>query len=237
MPKLVVKKHEPFVIILVVGLLSAMVSVVIWLLLDENHWQATRNQLIQKEDYRLLRDVNQRLNIDNAQLREEVIILERLTEIDTQAAARLQDDLKTLQDQIYHINGELEFYESIMTATTDSKGLNIQGLHIEGTGQENFYNFKLILTNVANSDKIVEVTMTMTIEGMSETGLQTLSLDKMTGENQYTREIKFKNFERIEGNLTFPEGFKPLRVVVDLRQKNMKRSAVIRVFEWSTKIG
>ena len=79
--------------------------------------------------------------------------------------------------------------------------------------------------------------MTMTIEGMSETGLQTLSLDKMTGENQYTREIKFKNFERIEGNLTFPEGFKPLRVVVDLRQKNMKRSAVIRVFEWSTKIG
>lgn len=237
MPKLVVKKHEPFVIILVVGLLSAMVSVVIWLLLDENHWQATRNQLIQKEDYRLLRDVNRRLNIDNAQLREEVIILERLTEIDTQAAARLQDDLKTLQDQIYHINGELEFYESIMTATTDSKGLNIQGLHIEGTGQENFYNFKLILTNVANSDKIVEVTMTMTIEGMSETGPQILPLDKMTADNQYTREIKFKNFERIEGNLTFPEGFKPLRVVVDLRQKNMKRSAVIRVFEWTTKIG
>ncbi|MAS81147.1 MAG: hypothetical protein CMF45_00505 [Legionellales bacterium] len=237
MPKLVVKKHEPFVIILVVGLLSAMVSVVIWLLLDENHWQATRNQLIQKEDYRLLRDVNQRLNIDNAQLREEVIILERLTEIDTQAAARLQDDLKTLQDQIYHINGELEFYESIMTATTDSKGLNIQGLHIVDTGQENFYNFKLILTNVANSDKIVEVTMTMTIEGMSETGPQILSLDKMTADNQYTREIKFKNFERIEGNLTLPEGFKPLRVVVDLRQKNMKRSAVIRVFEWSTKIG
>ena len=237
MPKLVVKKHEPFVIILVVGLLSAMVSVVIWLLLDENHRRSTKNQIIQKEDYRLLSDLNQRLNIDNAQLREEVIILERLTEIDTQAAARLQDDLKTLQDQIYHINGELEFYESIMTATTDSKGLNIQGLHIVDTGQENFYNFKLILTNVANSDKIVEVTMTMTIEGMSETGLQTLSLDKMTGENQYTREIKFKNFERIEGNLTFPEGFKPLRVVVDLRQKNMKRSAVIRVFEWSTKIG
>ena len=237
MPKLVVKKHEPFVIILVVGLLSAMVSVVIWLLLDENHWQATRNQLIQKEDYRLLRDVNQRLNIDNAQLREEVIILERLTEIDTQAAARLQDDLKTLQDQIYHINGELEFYESIMTATTDSKGLNIQGLHIVDTGQENFYNFKLILTNVANSDKIVEVTMTMTIEGMSETGPQILSFDEMGEDNKYLRQIKFKNFERIEGNLIFPERFKPLRVVVDLRQKNMKRSAVIRVFEWSTKIG
>ena len=124
-----------------------------------------------------------------------------------------------------------------MTATTDSKGLNIQGLHIVDTGQENFYNFKLILTNVANSDKIVEVTMTMTIEGMSETGPQILSFDEMGEDNKYLRQIKFKNFERIEGNLIFPERFKPLRVVVDLRQKNMKRSAVIRVFEWSTKIG
>jgi len=237
MPKLIVEKHEPLVIILVAGLLSALVSVVIWLLLDANHWHAIKNQLIRSEKYRLLWDVNQRLNIDNKQLREEIVILERLTDIDIQAAARSQDDLKALQDQIYHINGELEFYEGIMSATTDFKGLNIQGLHIEGTEQENFYNFKLVLTNVAKSDKIIEVTMTMTIEGMSETGPQILSFDEMGADNKYLRQIKFKNFERIEGNLIFPERFKPLRVVVDLRQKKMKKSAAIRVFEWPIKIG
>ena len=68
MPKLIVEKHEPLVIILVAGLLSALVSVVIWLLLDANHWHAIKNQLIRSENYRLLWDVNQRLNINNKQL-------------------------------------------------------------------------------------------------------------------------------------------------------------------------
>ena len=89
----------------------------------------------ESEDSRLLWDVNQSLDIENKQLREQVVILERSTQIDNQAAARLQNDIKALQDQVYSLKGELEFYEGIMSATTDSKGLNIQGLHVEATGR------------------------------------------------------------------------------------------------------
>lgn len=237
MVKLVVKKHRPFEIILAVVLFSAAVSVVIWLLLDANHWRFIKSQLTQSEDSRLLWDVNQSLDIENKQLREQVVVLERSTQIDNQAAARLQNDIKGLQDQVYRLKGELEFYEGIMTATTDSKGLNIQGFHIEGTDQENLHHFKLVLTNVAKSDKIIEVTMDMSIEGMNEAGSQVLSLDKVITGSKLDREIKFKNFERIEGNLIFPKGFKPSRVVVELRQKGTNRSAVKRVFEWPAKTG
>ena len=79
--------------------------------------------------------------------------------------------------------------------------------------------------------------MDMSIEGMNEAGTQVLSLDKVIAGSKLDREIKFKNFERIEGNLNFPEGFKPLRVVVDLRQKGAKKATVKRVFEWPAKTG
>jgi len=235
MSKLVVKKHRPFEIILVVVLFSAAISVLIWFLLDANHWHFIKSQLTESEDSRLLWDVNQSLDIENKQLREQVVILERSTQIDNQAAARLQNDIKALQDQVYSLKGELEFYEGIMSATTDSKGLNIQGFHVEATGRKNLYHFKLVLTNV-ESDKVIEVAMDMSIEGMNETGTQVLSLDKVIAGSKLDPEIKFKNFERIEGNLNFPEGFKPLRVV-DLRQKGAKKATVKRVFEWPAKTG
>jgi len=237
MSKLVVKKHRPLEIILAVVLFSAAISVVVWLLLDANHWRFIKSQLTQSEDSRLLWDVNQSLDAENKLLREKVVILERSTQIDDQAAARLQNDIKELQDQVYSLKGELEFYEGIMSSTTDSNGINVQGLHIQETDQDSLHNFKLVLTNVAKSDKVIEVTMEMSIEGMNEAGSQVLSLDQVITGSKLNREIKFKNFKRIEGNLNFPEGFKPLRMVVDLRQKGAKKSTVKRVFEWPAKTG
>lgn len=237
MSRLVVKKHRPLEIILAVVLFSAAFSVIVWLLLDANHWRFIKSQLSQSEDARLLWDVNQSLETENKQLREQVVMLERSTQIDNQVAVRLQNDIQKLQDQVYRLKGELEFYQGIMSATTDSKGLNVQGLHIEATNQERLYRFKLVLTNVAKSDKIIEVTMDMSIEGMNEAGSKVLSLDEVISGNQLKREIKFKNFERIEGNLNFPEGFKPLRVVVDLKQKGIQKSTVHRVFEWPANTG
>ena len=237
MSKLVVKKHRPFEIILIVVLFSITTSVLIWLFLDENHWRFIKSRLSQSEDSRLLWDVNQSLETENKQLREKVVILERSTQIDNQAASSLQIDIKLLQDEVYRLKGELEFYEGIMSATTDSKGLNIQGLHIQSTAEERLFHFKLVLTNVAKSDKIVEVTVGMSFEGMNGKESQVLSLDRVITGSTLDRDIKFKNFERIEGNLNFPEGFKPLRVMIDLRQKGAQKSTIKRVFEWPATAG
>ncbi len=237
MPKLVVKKHRPLEIILAAIIFSAVFSVAVWLLLDANHWDFIKSRISQSEESRLLWEVNQGLETENKALREQVVMLERSNQIDDQVAARLQNEIRALQDKTYSLKGELEFYQGIMSDTTDSKGLNIQGLHIEATDQSQRYRFKLVLTNVAKSDRVVEVTMDMSIEGMNEAGSEVLSLDKVITGNELKRELKFKNFERIEGSLNFPEGFKPLRVVVDIRQKGLKNSAIQKIFEWPASAG
>jgi uncharacterized protein DUF6776 len=237
MSKLVVKKHRPLEIILAAVIFSSVISVIVWLLLDVNHWNVIKNRLSQSEESRLLWGVNQELESENKQLKEQVIMLERSTQIDNQAAASLQNEIRTLQDQAYLLKGELEFYQGIMSATTDSKGLNIQGLHIEATDHERLYRFKLVLTNVAKSDRMIEVTIDMSVEGMNEAGSHVLSLDEVIAGNELKREIKFKNFERIEGSLNFPKGFRPLQVVVVLRQKGIRNSTVQKVFEWPASAG
>lgn len=232
MSKLVVKKHRPLEIILAAIIFSTVFSVGVWLFLDANHWSFIKNSLLQSKESRLLWDVNQGLEAENKQLHEQVVMLERSNQIDSQVAASLQNEIRTLQDQVYLLKGELEFYQGIMSATTESKGLNVQGLHIESTDQEGLYRFKLVLTNVAKSDRVVEVTMDMSIEGMNEAGSRVLSLDEVTVGKELKREIKFKNFERIEGSLNFPKGFQPLRVVVDIRQKGLQNSTIQKIFEW-----
>ena len=237
MPKLVVKKHRPLEIILAAILFSTIFSLAVWLLLDANHWNYIKSRLLQSQESRELWEINQNLDAENKQLKEQVVMLQRSNQIDNQVAVKLQSQIRNMQDELYDLKGELEFYQGIMSSTTDSKGLNVQGLRVERTAEKQMYNFKLVLTNVAKSGRVTEVTMDMSIEGMSEAGSRVLSLDQVIAGNQLNREIKFKNFKRIEGSLSFPDGFKPLRVVVDLQQKGYKNSTIQKIFDWPASAG
>ncbi len=237
MPKLVVKKHRPLEILLFCLLFSLSISILVWLLLDATHWSFIKSRFLRGQEASLLWEENRDLVNENQQLKDKVIMLERLTQIDNKTAARLQNEIRVLQDNLYKLTAELEFYQGVMTATTDSKGLNIQGLRVESTDVSGIYRYKLILTNVAKSDKVINVTVDMSFEGLGKEGTETLSLDQVTAANVSEQKISFKNFERIEGSVTFPDGFKPLRVIVDLKQIGVSKSTIQRVFEWSASAG
>jgi uncharacterized protein YgiM (DUF1202 family) len=206
--------------------------VAVWLLLDANHWSYIKSRITQSKESHTLWEVNQSLEEENKQLKEQLVMLQRSNQIDNQVAVKLQTQIRALQDQVYSLKEELEFYQGIMSSTTGSKGLNVQGLRVESTAERQIYHFKLVLTNVAKSDKVAEVTMDMSIEGKNEAGSKVLSLDQVIAGNQLNRKIKFKNFKRIEGSLSFPDGFKPLRVIVDIQQKGYKNSTIQKIFDW-----
>ncbi|MEM7027654.1 MAG: DUF6776 family protein [Pseudomonadota bacterium] len=237
MSKLVIKKHKPLELFLYCLALSALTALLIWFLLDNNHWQVIQNQLTGGYKTKELWQENRSLIEDNQQLQDKVIKLERLTKLDEKTAMELQLEIKTLQDKIYELTAELEFYEGIMTSANSAKGLNIQGLIIEATEVQNFYRFKLILTNVAKSDNIIKVLFDMSIEGLDGSGSQVYNISELSPSDAINQEIKFNNFERIEGSFSFPEGFRPVRVVVDLNLTNTNTPVVQRSFQWADVAG
>ena len=68
------------------------------------------------------------------------------------------------------------------------------------------FRFRLVLTHVAKNDKVIEVMLDMSVEGMNAAGAEVLSLREVSAGAPIKRNIRLKNFERIEGNMILPQG-------------------------------
>ena len=232
MPKHVVKKDSRFLPAHYITFFLLVFVIVGWFLYDSPRLKTIRAQLSQAHDISELLSTNEELKKQNQELEKQNLKLDRLSDIDNETSIRLQNEIKLLQDQVFNLRRELTFYKGIITASSYSRGLNIQGLHIETTRKQTFFKYKLVLTNIGNSDSITEVTIDMSVEGNDKSGFRTLSSGDMIPGAELKRKIKVRNFERIEGNFNFPNGFEPLRVLVDLQQHDKEKLRLHRVFEW-----
>ena len=232
MPKHVIKKDSRFLPAHYITFFLLVFVVVGWFLYDSPRLKTIRAQLSQAHDISELLSSNKELENKNQELDKQILKLERLADIDNGTSIRLQNEIKLLQDQVFNLRRELTFYKGIITASSYSRGLNIQGLHIGTTRKQTFFKYKLVLTYIGNSDSITEVTIDMSVEGNDKSGFRTLSSGDMILGAELKRKIKVRNFERIEGNFNFPNGFEPLRVLVDLQQHDKEKLRLHRVFEW-----
>ena len=234
MPKHIVKKHKHFESSYYIFFFIVLLFIIGLYLYDSPSFGFLKKQILQTNDIRELLILNDELNEKNKELDRELSKLKRIASVDTKTSISLQNEIKSLQAEVFNLRKELTFYKGIITASSYARGLNIQGLHIESTHDEKSFIYKLVLTNIGKSDSIAEVTVDMSLEGSDESGPRIISSDKMNFGQKVNRRIKIRNFERIEGSFNIPDGFDPLRVLVDLQQHDRSKSSIHRVFEWRT---
>ena len=232
MLKHIVKKNPRFKPVHYIIFFGLGVFFLVLYLYDNPRLNAFRIQLSQAHDINQLWSANLDLKNQNKSLSEKVLKFERLTSVDNATSIRLQNEIKLLQDQVFNLRRELTFYQGIITASSYSRGLNIQGLHIETTRKKGLYKYKLVLTNIGKSDKVTEVSIDMMVEGNDKSGFRTLNLNEIGAREEYNNRIKIKSFGRIEGSINVPDDFEPLRVMVDLKQHDGEKLRLNRVFEW-----
>lgn len=232
MSKLTVKSHRPVQWSVAIIALSTLVALFTWMMLDESHWSTIYSRMDVNRDYKHLSEVNRGLEKENKRLNEVVLMMKREAEVDKKTAVLLQKNVQSMQDQIYRLKGELEFYQGVMDATRESTGLNIQGIHIESLPQENSYRLKVVLTHVAKGIRIAEGNMTVTIEGVKNGEPSNLNLKDITLDQGLDLSFKFRNFKRFESDLELPAEFVPRRVLVKLQPRGVKQATIKRVFDW-----
>ena len=232
MAQLIIKHHRPYQIAAIIIIFSLVLSFSILFFIDDSHWDYIKSRISIGQQSRQLWDENRNLIKENEKLRDHLILLDRTTQIDSQAAAELHEEIKKLQDEVYKLRGELEFYQNIMSATGTSKGLSIQGMQIERLTDNN-YQFKLILTHVSKNDKVIEGTAEIVLEGQQDDVTRVMNITDLIINSSFDLSFKFKNFKQFEGNIMLPEGFRPLRIMVKLQPKDAKLSMIKRVFNWS----
>ena len=235
MPRLTVKNHRPVQWSIAIVALSMLIALFTWLLLDESHWAVIYDRMSITKNYNNLGELNRELEQENTRLTESLLMMERAAELDRKTALLLQQEVQSLQDEIYHLKGELNFYNGIMDATRVSTGLNIQGIHIDSLPKERSYRIKLVLTHVAKvgkGTKLATGTINISIEGIRNGVTSHLNLQDVSLDDAPELSFNFRNFKRFESDLEFPEGFTPRRVLVQLQPNGGKQSIIKRVFDW-----
>ncbi|MBI1733115.1 MAG: hypothetical protein HYR49_10185 [Gammaproteobacteria bacterium] len=232
MNPLVVRPHRPFRFAFAIIAVSMLAAMTTWFLLDEAHWSIIRGRLSASAERQRLLNANRELEQGNASLQERVTALERTASLDKQTETFLQNEIRGLQDETFRLKGELAFYQGVMEAAGQTKGLAVQDIYVRRLPTALTYQLKLVLTNVSDDDAEAAGIMGILIEGRQNGTARLLSLTEVAVDAGLDMAYKFRNFKRFAANLQLPAGFAPQRVLVELQPTDKKTSKIKKAFDW-----
>jgi len=172
------------------------------------------------------------VSAENAQLRGEVALKERGRQVEQQAYVEVDATLKNLQQEILELKEQVEFYRGIVSPTESENGISIQSFKLDKTGESNIYNFKLVLTQVIKSGKLVKGRTEVMVEGVQDGKARQLPLEEISGGSVERLTMNFKYFQTFKGNIILPDGFLPSRVQVAVNPTSRGSKQVKKTFDW-----
>lgn len=230
MTQLIITERPTWKVRLAQGGAVVFVVLICWGLFEYGRFRAGFDgiaaQLKSLEQHNKVRGLEQSIS----ELREQKAILERATQIDSEAYKQLDGELSGLRDEILELNKELAFYRGIVSSQGDSSSLRMQRFEVAASGIPNTFRYQLVLTQVLTSNGVTNGIATLAIEGISGQSPKTLSLADVTGGKVKELSFRFKYFQELAGDITLPAGFIPKRVVVTVNPRSAEE--VHKSFDW-----
>lgn len=166
-------------------------------------------------------------------LRDKNAILQRSSQIESQAYKQLEGAVTGLQDEILELKEELAFYRGIVSPSDATKGLKVQDFELTPGAEPRRYSFKVVLTQVLNNGTVARGNMVLEVAGLLKGEQKSYSLDQIS-DNQSKKgaAFRFKYFQIIEGNFLLPEEFEPTKVNLTVKPKSKAHKKLTQAFDW-----
>ena len=175
------------------------------------------------------------LGEQNADCRQTVANLGQGKEIDQLAYAEVERNLRDFNAEMADLKEEVAFYRNIVAPASNDRGLKIQSFTLEKIPQERSYRYKIVLIQVM-PNQTVKGNVELKLAGMTQEGTEkNLSLRHVSKSNNIV--FKFKYFQNLEGQLTFPQDFKPNTVTVEVNAQGGDSKNLSKTFEWQGLMG
>ena len=228
----VVKRRSRYVIGALVLLVIALVASLIWssyqLGVDEG--LSTRVWIVQERDD-LAQKLKQSVSLTET-YRQEVAALKLADEIDLQADVGVQQTILELQTQLARVQEEVQFYKGVMLPKVEDKGLRIERLRVENSGEPNRFKYNLLLTQVVNKYDYVQGDVEINLVGDEDNLGSNLPLGDISTQDQDSIRFRFRYFQNIDGELMLPDGFTPKEVMVVAQSTGRSSQRQERRFTW-----
>jgi hypothetical protein len=168
--------------------------------------------------------------MDRLQARQ--IVVEKEAEVLRGANRLLRAHESDRQAELGRLQSELAFYRKLAGSGGAQSGLDVYRVDIVATESGRVFQFILTLTQNMRRASMINGRVRIDIEGTLDHRPVTLRWAQISDGETPEPSFRFKYFQQLEGYLTFPEGFSPIRLLLTLEAKN-QRKAVIRSFDWA----
>jgi hypothetical protein len=184
-----------------------------------------------------LRQLSKSLDEENGRLRRRVAVLERAAQVKRKAYADVDESVKAMQSKVLDLKEELAFYRGIVASTSRAERIDIRSFDVQGNGRPRGYRYRIVLTRFGKDGKVVHGKVSLSVLGKHDGRAKRLTFTEVADENARSIDFQLKNFKRIEGQVTLPDGFVPktIRVVVEGEGKRTPRSE--KSFDWPSRRG
>lgn len=174
------------------------------------------------------------VNIENSDLRRQIAILERSSQMDQRATAEVQTTISRLQQRIAQLEQDIVYYRGVVSEETEHTGLIIGQFDISATNTPRRYRYKLVMRQQdADGDTYLTGHANVNLIGSDAEGQVVYPLREISEtEDQLDIRLRFKYFQNIEGELTLPEGFEPERVQIAALSVEPVEKSINEDFSW-----
>ncbi len=164
-------------------------------------------------------------------LRQQVTTLTRSDQISRDANRDLQATLAEREEEIAGLRADVAFYERLVGATSQRRGLNVHALRLVPQAA-NAWHFTSTLTQNLNRGAVSSGRLMLAVEGTRNGRLQRLEWSDLRQQDRAPGEaFSFRYFQQVEGDVFLPAGLTPVRVTVRLVPRS--GAAVEQSFTWA----
>ena len=196
-------------------------------------FERAQNEAEQLRDERrqLTRDLREARK-EIADLKDQVVYVQRSGEIDTQACDSVKASIASQQSETADLREQLAFYRGIVSPDLSRAGVRVYDLKLTQGKDDRTYRYELALIQSVRHDRRIGGRIELTLEGMQGGARQTLRWDDLVSGDAKNLLFSFKYFEEFSGELHLPAGFKPLRVTARLVTDVEGAPPVEDQFDW-----
>ena len=220
------------------GAIYLLALLAVGVLMGIAYWQGKNQAGAEWRDAVLVR---QRLEQENAAARQQIDSLKaaleferaranREIQINRQAFDEVSQTLLQTSREISSLKEDLRFYESVIQAESQGRGLQVRALRISTMDHPGRYAYHLIIIDGAYGRKKKRGTARITIHGIQNGKPDVVKVSDESGKTALA--LHFKYFQRLDGSIELPEHFQPRRIQVKVAMRGARAFRIEKWYDW-----
>lgn len=172
----------------------------------------------------------ERISEQNAEQKKQIAILQSSSEIDRLSVQHAQTSAAEMQDELSETRQELAFYRRVVSPEKKTNSLFIQDFRIlDDSGLQ----YRLALARGIGKKGVVKGTVKMVFKGTIAEDERKLNLQDIIQKQTGNLAFQFRHFRLFTGSFSFPDGFKPESVEIQILPKTRGVKKISKNWNWN----